>query len=139
MKHEIEQAVDKLTEQEPGPDQVDWGGPSSSSAAGLSTVGTGLIGYMYVTYDELVRKFGEPIYIDEPGRKSDVQWILMVGEPQAVLMTIYNYKDGINYLGPTGTPEEQITNWHVGGFDFDVDTIKDFLRHHGLNLTAATW
>lgn len=37
MKSEIEQAVDKLTEQEPGPDQVDFGGDQLPQLEGTPT------------------------------------------------------------------------------------------------------
>ena len=52
-------------------------------------------------------------------------------------MTIYNYKDGINYRGLLGIPVEQITHWHVGGHGFDVDVIADFLAYHGFELSPA--
>ena len=28
---------------------------------------------------------------------------------------IYNYKDGKNYNGASGTSTEEITDWHIGG------------------------
>lgn len=41
---------------------------------------------------------------------------------------IYNYKNGKNYLGPDSLAKEEITYWHIGGFDEAVvPAIKELL------------
>jgi hypothetical protein len=75
-----------------------------------------LVGYIDISYDRLVEKFGEPTEGD--GYKVDAEWLLDIdGE----FVTIYNYKDGVNYNGPEGTPVEDITDWHIGGATKDVE------------------
>jgi hypothetical protein len=73
--------------------------------------GTSLQGYVTTTYDRLVEVFGEP-HFEGDGYKVDAEWVL---ETPVGTATIYNYKDGPNYLGTEGTPVRQITDWHVGG------------------------
>jgi hypothetical protein len=79
-----------------------------SIAAG---VGTSLCGEIRVPYARLVELFGEPS--DGDGYKTDAQWTLRISGN--VIATIYNYKDGPNYIGDRGTPVVEIVDWHVGG------------------------
>ncbi len=73
--------------------------------------GTSLQGYVNADYATLVRVFGEPEgSIDD--YKSDCAWDVCIN---GVVCTIYNYKDGRNYLGSQGLDKENITEWHVGG------------------------
>jgi len=90
----------------------------------LNLDGTGLIGYLEITYQNLVSLFGEPT--KGGGYKTDAEWHLKT--PNGVI-SIYNYKDGRNYLGDKGKNAENITDWHVGGsnkeaYDFIVTYIK---------------
>lgn len=74
--------------------------------------GTGLVGYVAVAYVDLVEVFGQPHNSDV--HKSDAEWVVKF--ENGTVATIYNYKDGVNYLGPEeGTPVEDIRDWHVGG------------------------
>lgn len=74
--------------------------------------GTSLQGYVEAAYDDLVRVFGPPDEGD--GVKVDAEWALL--SEDGSVATIYNYKDGVNYLGADeGTPVEDITEWHIGG------------------------
>lgn len=73
--------------------------------------GTSLQGYVNVDYSTLVRVFGNPEGSIDPC-KSDCAWDLNIN---GVVCTIYNYKDGKNYNGPSGLDKEYITEWHVGG------------------------
>lgn len=76
---------------------------------------TGLIGYLEATYEEICREIGEPWRDGERGDKIDAEWAVMAqGMPDTVL-TIYNYKDGKNYLGDQGHEVERIIQWHLGG------------------------
>ncbi len=72
----------------------------------------GLEGYIYISYAELVEMLGEPIEIFDT-KKSDAEWVVLFGSGQCA--TIYNYKDGPNYMGDEGTPKEDIREWHIGG------------------------
>ena len=77
-----------------------------------SVCGTSLQGYIYATYADLVAAFGEP-HTNGDGYKVDAEWILQFAD--GTIATIYNYKDGKNYMGDDGEAVESITDWHVGG------------------------
>ena len=82
--------------------------------------GTSLQAYMDISHADLVAKLGEPHASD--GFKVDAEWILEFPGgteefPEPVFATIYNYKTGRNYLGPSAPPTEEIRDWHIGGFD----------------------
>ncbi|MBC8489586.1 MAG: hypothetical protein H8D45_26510 [Bacteroidetes bacterium] len=79
------------------------------------TGGTSFRGYIQVDYDTLVKVFGEPHYRD--GYKTDAEWAF---DFDGVIGTIYNYKDGKNYLGADGLETKDIVNWHIGGFSNKV-------------------
>ena len=77
--------------------------------------GTSLSGYLNVSYQTLVELFGEPnAKVD--GYKTDAEWHVKVKEEgdAPAFATIYNYKDGKNYLGANGLNVEDIKDWHVG-------------------------
>lgn len=86
--------------------------------------GTSLRGYVNpFSYAELVAAFGEPMTGTDQGGKVDAEWLIRW--PDGVVATIYNYKDGPNYLGDEGTQVEQITEWHVGGYPHgSVDVVQ---------------
>ena len=87
--------------------------------------GTSLQGTIETSYKELVRVFGEPHSTE--GYKTDAEWCFEVDKK---IFTIYNYKNGVNYLGVNGKVIEDITNWHIGGFDIEsVDIVKNLLRN----------
>lgn len=77
--------------------------------------GNGLAGYLDATYDEIVAEIGAPERYEEHGLKIDAEWRVCDAARKLGGFTIYNYKDGPNYLGKDGTPVEQITEWHIGG------------------------
>ena len=71
-------------------------------------------GVLVISYDNIVELIGEPNPGD--GEKTDASWLITFdGEP----FEIYNWKDGKNYLGAEGLEVEDITNWHIGGRDYD--------------------
>lgn len=74
--------------------------------------GTHLQGYITADYDELTAVFGEPTS-DGDGYKVDAEWDLVFAD--GTVATIYNWKNGHNYLGEEGLPPECITRWHIGG------------------------
>lgn len=74
--------------------------------------GTYLIGYINISYNMLVKKFGNPTD-NYDNYKSDAAWDIKF--ENGLIATIYNYKDGKNYCGEAGTPIKKIKEWHVGG------------------------
>ncbi len=66
-----------------------------------------------VSFSILVDILGMPGKGD--GFKIDAEWDIEFAD--GTIATIYNYKDGPNYLGERGTPVIEITNWHIGGFE----------------------
>ena len=80
--------------------------------------GTHLQGNVGATYQELVEVFGEPIRYDSDGtthmnNKTDAEWRIIFED--GTKATIYNYKNGLNYLGEEGKRVNQISMWNVGG------------------------
>ena len=74
--------------------------------------GTSLRGYITGDYSSLVEAFGDPVAAHDD-YKSDAEWLLILND--SVVVTIYNYKSGKNYLGDEGLNVEDIDRWHVGG------------------------
>ena len=74
------------------------------------STGTCLQEAVSISFQALVDLFGEP-NVEPDGYKTDAEWLVLT---PAGSVTIYNWKDGINYLGRDGVPVEEITNWHVG-------------------------
>ena len=85
--------------------------------------GTSLQGEIDISYKELVSIFGEP-HSKGDGYKVDAEWILQFNTPEGpVVATIYNYKDGKNYLGRSGMATSRIRNWHIGSKEPIVTTL----------------
>lgn len=79
---------------------------------GSNANGTCLQGYVDVSYARLVKVFGKPNCKGDE-YKTDAEWCVKFED--GTIATIYNYKDGKNYNGPSGTPTKNIRDWHVGG------------------------
>ena len=77
----------------------------------INLVGTSLQGEIKCFYKTLAKKFGVPDKGD--GYKVDAEWVMQFED--GTVATIYNYKNGHNYLKNEGTPTEEIIEWHVGG------------------------
>ena len=78
---------------------------------------TNLQGNVGATYHELVEIFGEPTRYepDEYENKIDALWAIKFED--GTVATIYNYKNGLNYLGAVGKRVSEISMWNVGGLD----------------------
>lgn len=70
---------------------------------------------MNTTYSKLFEKFGEPF---DDGYKTDAEWEIEFSDGKVA--TIYNWKNGKNYNGSEGLDLDDITEWHIGGFDKSV-------------------
>lgn len=79
--------------------------------ADISINGTSLQGCINARFSELRELFGEPT--DGDGYKVDAEWDLRFDD--GTVATVYNWKDGPNYCGESGTPVQDIREWHVGG------------------------
>jgi len=78
----------------------------------INAVGTSYQGRVIINYFALKRLFGKPHDGDQ--YKADAEWEIEFED--GVVATIYNYKNGISYLGRThGIPKSRIVEWHVGG------------------------
>jgi hypothetical protein len=93
----------------------------------IKTSMSSLRGCIEVSYADLVKAFGEPMEDGFDDYKSDAEWEILFED--GTVATIYNYKNGVNYCGESGTPTEQITDWHVGGFNENaVERIQEVLK-----------
>ena len=70
---------------------------------------------MNTTYSKLFEKFGEPF---DDGYKTDAEWKIEFSDGKVA--AIYNWKNGKNYNGSEGLDIDDITVWHIGGFDNSV-------------------
>lgn len=69
-------------------------------------------GTIYAEYNQIVRAFGRPTdKFDD--YKCDAEW--HVRFDNGTVASIYNWKNGQNYLGEDGTPTRNITHWSIGG------------------------
>ena len=94
---------------------------------GISLGMSSLQGCIEVSYADIVKAFGEPMASGFDDYKSDAEWNIVFSD--GTRASIYNWKDGVNYCGESGTPTEQITDWHVGGFNEKaVERIQEVLK-----------
>lgn len=82
--------------------------------------GSGLVGMIRADYKTLCEVFGKE-HSDGDGYKIDAHWDLEFSD--GTVATIYNYKDGKNYLGAEGKAKQNITEWHVGGYGDEAYTL----------------
>ena len=83
--------------------------PKVKSINKVSANMTSLKGTITTTYSKLVDKYGDPLEID--GYKSDAEWIIEWED--GVIGTIYNWKNGKNYLGDDGDEVKNIIHLQI--------------------------
>jgi hypothetical protein len=99
----------------------------------ISAAGTWGRGLLNTSYDELVARFGKPMEDGYDDFKSDAEWHIQWDD--GVVGTIYNWKNGRNYLGNDGLETWAITEWSIGGSSPEVvSRIKSIVRE---NLTGT--
>jgi hypothetical protein len=100
------------------------------------TFGTSLQGYITAPYAELVELFGKPHdFFDD--FKCDAEWYVEFDD--GTVATIYNWKNGRNYLGDDAPPVEAITSWNIGGNTTEAaDKILEVSSHYRLNGDRRT-
>jgi len=85
--------------------------PKIKSINKADAEGTCLQDYVTVDYKTIVDRYGEPTTSD--GYKIDAEWIIEWED--GLIGTLYNWKNGKNYLGEDGLPVEEIWEWNIGG------------------------
>jgi hypothetical protein len=83
--------------------------------------GTGLVGYVETTYEDLKEAFGLPY--DRNGDKTTCEWVLTFGDGQVA--TIYDWK-------MERTPIRKY-RWHIGG---KCASVVDRIETHVLMVTV---
>lgn len=78
--------------------------------------GTCLQEQVVTSYKNLVKLFGQPNGNSDE-YKTDAEWHLAIDGERVV--TIYNWKNGKNYLGADGLPVEEIIRWNIGAHDYE--------------------
>ena len=73
------------------------------------------LGAISVSYEKLVSTFGQPMQKGYDDYKVDAEWRIKFADN--TLVTIYNWKNGRNYLGDHAPAVEQIKTWNIGGRD----------------------
>lgn len=108
--------------------------PSNNIVLGhIESSGTSLIDYIYLPYNVLKNCLGEPNPDLNDGYKVDAEWVV-VDKDNDVVATVYNYKDGKNYLGSEGKDINEITEWHIGGFDSRAVTLVNYIIDNRLKV-----
>ena len=74
--------------------------------------GSHLQGYTISTFQNIVDKLGNP-HSNGDAYKVDVEWAFKFED--GTIATIYNYKNGLNYLGAEGKRLMEMHNWNIGG------------------------
>ena len=77
--------------------------------------GTSLQGYIKAPYEKLLEVFGAPNSTLCDNYKTDVEWAFKFAD--GTVATLYNWKNGRNYLGDEGSELNDIYEWNVGGFN----------------------
>ena len=70
-------------------------------------------GQLPCSYKTLVKAFGLPL--DGDGYKVDAEWHVVFED--GTRATVYNWKNGKNYMGEKGLALDEIGFWNIGGFD----------------------
>ena len=103
---------------------------TTHNEAVIETSGTHLQGYINVSHADLLKTFGIPKVWDD--YKSDAEWHVCFED--GTRATIYNYKNGKNYCGIDGLDVQDITEWHIGGYEKKaVERVLEVVK--AVNLT----
>ena len=81
----------------------------------INTNGTFNVGEICASFEQLLETFGTPLG-QSPDNKVDVEWHVEVRSHEGPI-TIYNYKDGVAYLGEAGKNPADIEVWNIGSDD----------------------
>ena len=91
--------------------------------------GTWLQGYIEAPFFVIKSFFGQPHEGDQ--YKVDAEWDIKFQD--GTVATIYNWKNGKSYNGPTGDAVEDMCVWHIGGnSERAVELVQEVLKHDAL-------
>jgi hypothetical protein len=78
----------------------------------INTYGTSNAGEICASFKQLLETFGTPLG-QSPDNKVDVEWHVEAACHESPI-TIYNWKDGVAYLGEAGKNPVDIEVWNIG-------------------------
>ena len=81
----------------------------------INVNGTYNVGELCASFEQLLKTFGTPLG-QSPDNKLDAEWYVEV-ESQEGPITIYNYNNGVAYLGEDGMNPADIEVWNIGSND----------------------
>ena len=81
-----------------------------------SSIGTSYQTEITTSYKRLVKLLGKPNSRGDR-YKMDAEWVISINNK---VLTIYNWKDGKNFLGSKGLPLSKISCWHIGAHNKDI-------------------
>jgi hypothetical protein len=87
--------------------------------------GTSFVGYIFSSYDNLVKYLSEPkdMYSTFGDWKTKAEWSFKNKSKKPTVITIYDYKELV--------PPREVTSWHVG-MKGNKKLLNDFLREYKL-------
>ena len=94
----------------------------------INTDGTHGSGRLHVSYDLLCTLFGHP-WARPVDMKTDAEWKIEFED--GTVACIYNWKNGVNFLGHEGTATPLITEWNVAAKGSrGVELIDELIENH---------
>ena len=95
----------------------------------VNILGTGLVGYVTISYAHLVEAFGKPTSQRPSGDdKVKIEWQIKFADN--TVATIYDWK---NYGKTVKWVKENCLDWHIGGEDkYAVNKVLDVLKEKRL-------
>ncbi|MBF0392690.1 MAG: hypothetical protein HQL38_08400 [Alphaproteobacteria bacterium] len=88
---------------------------------------------LVVSYEDLEAVFGDP---RPAANGADVVWVVTFDD--GLIAAVYNWRNGLNHLGPNAPPIHQLTNWTIAGTSRDcVHRIRNLLQRRQWSKAAA--
>jgi len=102
----------------------------------VKTEGTGLVGYVVVSYDQLVEAFGKPTS-QRPSGDDKVRICWDIEFYDGTVATIYDWK---NYRKTVNWVKQNYLEWHIGGNDKSAEEkVLAVLKDKKLMFTRLTF
>jgi len=110
--------------------------PVKTTGNQVNINGTSLMGYVKISYKNLVKAFGKPTSQKPSGDdKVRIRWSIEFED--GTVATIYDWK---NYGKSVKWVKENYTEWHVGGKNqYAVDKVLDVLQEKQVEFSRLTF